>query len=224
MGGGLLEGELTLLYGEAGSGKSGFMIQLASSSAAHGWKTIFIQSDGRFPSERLRQIAGSDWKKVVEQTPILEVEEFEQQEDLAESLSRYVTPNVKLVLWDTFTSLYRLAQSTSKQNVLLSKSLNRQLAFLLELARKKNLAIVLAAQMRGVIHTSEPNGESEWGAEGPVAEKVLDYWTGVRLKLQKTPHLNHRRITLERHPRIEGPRSILLAISETGLEALGESP
>ncbi len=217
--GGILQGQLTMLYGEGGSGKTGLMLQLASNSANQGWKTIFIQTDTRFPSERFQQIAGIHWSKVVGQVPIMELHDFDQQERLAETLPRYVTPNVKLVLWDTITSLYRTAQSTSKQNVLLNKSLNRQLVLLLELARSKELAIVLAAEMRGVIHTAENVGESDWSAEGPVAEKVLDYWTAVRLKLQKTPQLNQRRFTVERYLGMETPRSMLLQMSANGLEA-----
>ena len=219
LGGGILQGQLTMIYGEGGSGKTGLMLQLASNSAKQGWKTIFIQTDTRFPSERFQQIAGPNWSKIVGDVPIMELRDFNQQERLAETLPRYITPNVKLVLWDTITSLYRTAQGTSKQNVLLNKSLSRQLVLLLELARLKELAIVLAAEMRGVIHTAENAGESDWSSEGPVAEKVLDYWTAIRLKLQKTPQLNQRRLTLERHPEIGTPRSLLLQMSANGLEA-----
>ncbi len=218
MGGGILNSELVLLYGEAGSGKSGLMMQLASNFASQGRKSIYIQTDSRFPTVRFRQIAGSKWKQVVEQVPILELHKFDEQERLTEVLPRYVGSSMRLVLWDTFTSLYRTAQSTSKQNVLLNKSLNRQLVLLLELAREKEISIILAAQMRGFIRTPENDDESEWRGEGPVAEKVLDYWTGIRLKLQKTVQLSQRRLTVERHPSIETPRSVLLQMTVTGLE------
>jgi DNA repair protein RadB len=217
LGGGILQGELTMLYGEGGSGKSALMLQLASNSALQGWKTIFVQSRSRFPSERFKQIAGSQWSKVVEQVPIMELHDFQQQEQLTEVLSRYITSSVKLVLWDTLTSLYRTAQGTAKQNVLLNKSLSRQLVLLLELAKAREIAIVVSADMHGVIRARE-NEESDWNEEGPVAEKVLDYWTAVRLKLQKTPQLNQRRLTMERNPRINTPQSILLQMSAKGLE------
>lgn len=219
LGGGIPQSELTMLYGEGGTGKTGLLLQLASYSTLQGWKTIFVQSNSRFPSERFKQIAGSQWNRIAEQVPIIELHDFQQQEQLTEVLSRYITARVKLVLWDTITSLYRTAQGTSKQNVLLNKSLSRQLALLLELARAKEIAIVLSADMRGVIHTGADEGDSDWSDEGPVAEKVLDYWAAVRLKLQKTPQVNQRRLTMERHPEINTPQSILLQMSTTGLEA-----
>ncbi len=208
-----------MLYGEGGSGKTALMLQLASNSALQGWKTIFIQTDSRFPSERFRQIAGSRWSRIVECVPIMELHDFEEQEQLTEVLSRYVTPSVKLVLWDTITSLYRIAQSTTKQNVFLNKSLNRQLVLLLELARAKEIVIVLSAEMRGVMHAGENGGDPNWSEEGPVAEKVLDYWTAGRIKLQKTPQLNERRLTVERYPRTETPKDLLLQMSAAGLDA-----
>ncbi len=195
------------------------MLQLATNSALQGWKTIFIQTDSRFPSERFKQISGSQWDKIIEYVPIMELHDFQEQEQLTEVLSRYVTPSVKLVLWDTITSLYRMAQSTIKQNVVLNKSLNRQLVLLLELARAKEIAIVLSAEMRGVMHSGENDGDSDWSEEGPVAEKVLDYWTAGRIKLQKTPQLNERRLTVERYPRIEAPQGLLLRMSAAGLNA-----
>lgn len=217
LGGGISSSELTLLYGEAGSGKTALLLQLASNTALQGWKTIFVQSNSRFPSERFKQIADGQWKGIAEQVPILELQNFHQQERLAEVLTRYITPSVKLVLWDTITSLYRTAQSTSKQNVLLNKSLSRQLVLLLELSREKEIAIALSADMRGTIHSGETEGDPEWSDEGPVAEKVLDFWTAVRIKLQKTPQQNQRRLTLERHPRTNTPQSILLQMSAAGL-------
>ncbi len=218
LGGGISQSELTMLYGEGGTGKTVLMLQLAFNSALQGWKALFVQSNSRFPSERFKQIAGSQWNKIVEHVPIMELHDFQQQEQLTEVLSRYITPSVKLVLWDTITSLYRTAQSTAKQNVLLNKSLSRQLVLLLELARTREIAVVLSADVHGVIHPRENPEDSDWSEEGPVAEKVLDYWTAVRLKLQKTPQLNQRRLTMERNPRVNTPQSILLQMSATGLE------
>ncbi len=217
LGGGIPTAQLTLFYGEAGSGKSTLMMQLALSATSNSTKAIYVETSGAFPSERFKQIAGSQWKQISEQTPILELQEFEQQEKLVEVLPRYLGSTVKLVLWDTFTSLYRVALSTSKQNVLLNRLLNRELAFLLKTARERDVALVLAAQMRGIIPEDDVEDASQ-ETEGPVAGNVLDYWTNTRIKFQKTPQLSLRRLTLERHSTVTSPSSLLLKVTERGLE------
>ncbi len=219
MGGGIMQEQLTFLYGEAGAGKTGLVLQLAFVNARRGLKTIFVQTGSRFPSERFKQIAGGLWKQAVEQVPILELHDFDQQQKLAETLRRYASPTVKLVVWDTFTSLYRAALSSQHRNVELNKSMNRQLALLLQVAREREISIVLSAEMHGVVHTAPSDESVEWGEEGPVAEGVLDYWTQTRMRLEKASLLNQRRLTVERHPAVATSESIMLQITSTGIEA-----
>src|SRR5437016_13590749 len=57
LGGGVEEGCITLLHGEAGSGKTNFCLQLARNVVRAGRKVIYIHTEGG-SLEGLRQICG----------------------------------------------------------------------------------------------------------------------------------------------------------------------
>ena len=55
LGGGLEVGSVTLLYGEAGTGKTNFCLQTAYNMAKTGMKVAYIDSEG-LSSDRITQI------------------------------------------------------------------------------------------------------------------------------------------------------------------------
>jgi len=63
LGGGVEEGTITEIYGEAGSGKTNFCLQATRECIASGEKVAYIDADG-ISIERLRQLCdGYDYKK-----------------------------------------------------------------------------------------------------------------------------------------------------------------
>src|SRR5439155_753931 len=63
LGGGVEEGCITLLHGEAGSGKTNFCLQLARNVVRAGRKVIYIDTEG-VSLDRLQQICGDDFDVV----------------------------------------------------------------------------------------------------------------------------------------------------------------
>ena len=55
LGGGIEKGSVTLIYGEAGAGKTNVCLQLARNVAINGDKVAYIDSEG-LSSERLSQV------------------------------------------------------------------------------------------------------------------------------------------------------------------------
>ena len=55
LGGGIEKGSVTLIYGEAGAGKSNVCMQLARNIAINGDKVAYIDTEG-LSSERLAQV------------------------------------------------------------------------------------------------------------------------------------------------------------------------
>ena len=62
--GGLLLGEVVLVYGEAETGKTTLAMQCAINAVRTGLKTLYVDSDGTLSPARLTQIAKSDWNEV----------------------------------------------------------------------------------------------------------------------------------------------------------------
>ncbi len=83
LGGGVEEGCITLLHGEAGSGKTNFCLQLARNVVRAGRKVIYIDTEG-VSLERLRQICGDDFEVVAKNILFSEPYSFEEQENLIE--------------------------------------------------------------------------------------------------------------------------------------------
>ena len=64
--GGFARGEMTLLYGEAATGKTTTAIQTAIFAARTGLKVLYVDSDHSFTQQRFQQIAKTDAQKVSE--------------------------------------------------------------------------------------------------------------------------------------------------------------
>src|SRR2546423_15407825 len=83
LGGGVEEGCITLLHGEAGSGKTKFCLQLARDVVRAGRKVIYIDTEGG-SLERLRQICGGDFEVVAQNNLFFQPYRFQENEDVIE--------------------------------------------------------------------------------------------------------------------------------------------
>ncbi len=109
LGGGVEEGCITLLHGEAGSGKTNFCLQLARNVVRAGRKVIYIDTEG-VSLERLRQICGDDFEVVAKNILFSEPYSFEEQENLIEKAVKLANSKseVGLIVIDSITMHYRL--------------------------------------------------------------------------------------------------------------------
>src|SRR5947207_16022264 len=83
LGGGREEGCITLLHGEAGSGKTNFCLQLARNVVRAGHKVIYLDTEGVSP-EGLRPIRGDEFEVVAKNIPFSEPYSFEAHEKFIE--------------------------------------------------------------------------------------------------------------------------------------------
>ncbi|MEM2739701.1 MAG: ATPase domain-containing protein [Candidatus Bathyarchaeia archaeon] len=176
LGGGIPLGKLTLLYGEAGSGKTTLALQASASAARMGFKVLYLDCDRRIPIERLKTLVQNDFEEISEHIIVSRPESFLEQSLILESLSRMVSRDVGLIVVDSITSLYREAVSV-EEPFTVNWEFNRQIAFLKESAVTKNVAVLAVSQVRAVIE-----GE---GVE-PVARRIMSYWSDVILAFSRT--------------------------------------
>ena len=208
--GGVVRGEVTLVYGEAATGKTTTMIQTAIAAAKLGLKILYLDSDHSFTQQRFHQIAGVNSEEISQLILLFLPETFSEQRSIVESLENYVTPGLGLVIIDSMSSLYRAAFSGSESIFSLNRDLSRQVAYLGDLSASRRIACMLTSQVHARLTTS---GEIE-----PVARRALFHFPQTILRLRNTPKTNVKEFVLERSGGSDAARtSCLIALGETGL-------
>ena len=84
--GGYDKGIITTIYGTAGSGKTNFCMLALASVCKKGKKIVFIDTEGGFSLERLKQLLGEQYKDYLENILILKPTNFSEQELAFKSL------------------------------------------------------------------------------------------------------------------------------------------
>jgi DNA repair protein RadB len=209
--GGIPSGSVTLVYGEPETGKTTLLIQCAANCSKQGYKTLFADCDGEFSVRRLSQIASNQFEKIAELIVLMKPATFQEQAMVIDQLTDYITNNVGLVVFDTFTSLYRLriAEYPAKTFVL-NRELNRQLAVLAQTARTSKVAVLISSQVHSVLNDVPVSVE-------PVATRVLKFWADTVMALKPTVNSKTIRLELEKNSFRLPPRVFDVRVEESGI-------
>jgi RecA/RadA recombinase len=206
--GGLPQGEMCLLYGEAETGKSALAMQCAANCARLGFKTLFIDSEGTFLPERLSQIVSQDFGEVSDFIIVARPTTFGEQADLIDGLNKFVNRRFGLIVVDTITSLYRSELLNRKETFSLNRELNRQVATLAEMAKTLELSVLLVSQVRSVVAEADVT---------PVATRVLRFWCDSVVGLSRVGSRSMVKASVEKSGGKETKISFYLVIGEDGL-------
>ena len=185
---------ITMIAGPPGSGKTNLAILVACSQAKKGNKVVFVDTEGGFSVERVKQIVGEDYEKVLENILLLSPTSFEEQrKSFLKLLSAINEGSVNLIVVDSMAMLYRLElgdAQRSKNSEVEVKKINREVAkqmrALAEIARKKNIPIVITNQVYGKFQSEE-----EWrqGLEREiniVGGDLMKYWSKCIIELKNS--------------------------------------
>jgi RecA/RadA recombinase len=209
--GGVHRGEVALVYGEAATGKTTTVIQVATAAAKEGLKVIYIDSDHSFTQQRFNQIAGNRSRELSELINLFLPETFSEQRKIVESLENYVTPSLGIVIVDSVSSLYRAAFSEQASIFSLNRDLSGQLAYLSELAGKHSIACILTSQVHARL--KPPVADIE-----PVARRTLFHFPRLILRLRNTPKPSVKEFVLERIDGVDSEKSsCLVVLRDAGL-------
>jgi DNA repair protein RadB len=210
LGGGFPADGVSLIYGEAETGKTSLAVQCAVNCARRGYKSLFIDVDGTFSSERLSQIAEYDYEKIAPFIIIMRPTTFQEQIKTMDNLEKMITKKFGLIVVDTITSLYRVEINDPKEAFTSNRELNRQLAVLTQIAKTRGVAALVISQVRSV-----PLGEKV--EMEPVATRVLNYWSDVVLDLKQTGQTRVIKVLREKHPKIKGTGFCYVKIESSGI-------
>jgi len=144
---------ITTIYGPAGSGKSVTGMMAAIDVIEKGGNVIYIDTEGGFSIERLKQIH-YDHQKILDHITFIKPMTFDEQKTIIEKLTEKVTPNIKLIVVDSLSMLYRLDLGKNEEVFESNRELGRQISNLTKLARTFNIPVLLTNQ----VYTNFENG------------------------------------------------------------------
>lgn len=175
--GGYEKGVVTVIYGAPGTGKTNFCMLAAISQAKKGNKVIYIDTEGGFSTERVRQLSGNSFEDALQNIILLSPTNFKEQEEAFGKLLKYIKENVGLIVVDGMTILYRLELAAARErNSTDLQKVNAQLAtqmrILAEIARKNKISVLVSNQVY--------RWEEE---EKMVAGDILRYWGKCLIEL-----------------------------------------
>lgn len=190
--GGFRYGDVSLIYGEASSGKTTLTTNVVINHLlGDQWnKAYYIDSDGKLSIRRLVMIAGGD-ESILKRLIIWTPKTFEEQSLIIESLPSVIIEEKAVVIIDSITGPYRFKAGDSRLTFTANKELNRELGYLSEVAKTKNAAVIIVGQVHSVM-------DSDFQAVEPVANRLLRYWSDVILKLETTTVIGIRQALLEK--------------------------
>lgn len=209
LGGGFRFGWVSLIYGEAATGKTTLAVKcVVNYLRASKSRAFYVDADGKLSPARLLQIAGGD-PEPLERLLLWSPASFSEQTDVVEGLLDVLRDGSSPVVVDSVTGLYRVEADVQGRDFRASKELNRQLGFLAEVARARNAAVLLTGQVHSVPVEEAPRVEM-------VAQRILTYWSDVVLRLEHVGRSGVRQAVLEK-PKVED-NVCRFRIGERGLE------
>jgi DNA repair protein RadB len=210
LGGGFPTRSLSLIYGEAETGKTSLAIQCVVNCARKGFKSLIIDNDGTFSYERLSQIAEYDYEKISPLIIIIRPNTFREQTIAIDQLEKIINKKFGLIILDTLTSLYCVETDSKKGTFTVNRELNRQLAVLTQIAKTLDLAVIINSQVR-----SFPIKEKT--ELKPVAMRVQNFWSDIVVDMRKTGQTRVVQVLREKHPKIKGKGAIYVRLNKTGI-------
>ena len=200
---------MSLVYGEASTGKTILSMHCALDAARSDFRVFYVDSDQSFSPRRLEGIPGGP--ELADRILVFRPDDFPDQGRILESVESMLTRTPALLVVDSITGLYRSSEGRSERFFARNRELNRQLAYLGDLAPRFQLWVLLTGQ----VHSS-PAGR-EWLVE-PVATRTLRHWSSLILRLRQTPRREVRECILEKldGQEVRGGRC-LFRIGEEGI-------
>jgi len=198
---------ITTIYGPAGCGKTNFCILVAASQAKKGNKVIYMDSEGGFSVDRVKQILeknNQETEKVLQNILLLKPISFAEQEQDFEILLKHVKKGeVSLIIVDSMVMLYRLElgdaiKSGEDEKI---KEVNRKLAGQLrklnEIARKDNIPVIVTNQVYSEFVNSKDFISQKERPVSMVGGDLLKYWSKCLIEL--TNNKGKKTLILRKH-------------------------
>ena len=196
---------VTTIYGPSGSGKTNLCLIAAVKMIEQGKKVVFVDTEGGIAVERIRQISSTD---VLDKILFFNPTNFEEQKDVFEKLREIVNDQIGLIVVDSISMLYRLELGKSDEVYGVNASLGQQIAYLVEIARRKNIPVLITNQ----VYSDFDNRDKVKMVGGD----LLKYGSKCLLELQNFSGC--RGVVLRKHRSLGEGREVKFNIVQKGIE------
>jgi DNA repair protein RadB len=174
------EGKVTLIYGDQGTGKTLLCFLATIKCLKYGFKAIYISTERPFPIERIIQLIKDhiNLKELLKNLIVLMPNDFSEQTLLIKKLEFFISPKIRLIVFDNITDEYLNSLTSKKKTaILINKTLNEQMAILKYISKKRSMPIIVTG------HLIEPSNEKM--EKDVAASKVIRYWCDNIIRLEK---------------------------------------
>jgi DNA repair protein RadB len=187
--GGYEEDVVTMIAGPPGSGKTNICILAACSQAKKGNKIIFVDTEGGFSVERVKQIVGENYEKILNNFFLLEPTNFDEQKKcFLQLLNKIKKEHVGLIVIDGMATLYRLELGEIRSDERKVKELNSKVAWqmriLSEISRKQNIPVIITNQVYSDFLSEKDLKNGMKKGVNLVGGDLFKYWSKCIIELQ----------------------------------------
>ena len=164
---------ITTIYGPPGSGKSTIAFQYCNSCINKNKKVIYIDTEGGFSVERIKQI---NPEIKLENIVVFSPKSFEEQQQTISNLNKEIknSKTVGLVIIDSLVMLYRLKLGDAPQKI--NSELGEQLRLLTEISRNFDIPILVINQMYKDFDSKKNK---------MVGGNLIEYWSKTIIEIDK---------------------------------------
>jgi len=194
---------ITMVAGPPGCGKTNFVILAACSQAKKGNKVLFVDTEGGFSFERVKQIAGENYKDILKNIILIEPTSFEEQKKLfLKILNKVKKEHISLLIIDGMAMLYRLelgdaVKSKDLENIRkVNRSIAKQMRVLAEIARKQKIPVMITNQVYSGFLSEEDWKKGVERKVNLVGGDLFKYWSKCIIEL-KNNHGKRKAILLK---------------------------
>ncbi|MEW5896430.1 MAG: DNA repair and recombination protein RadB [Nanoarchaeota archaeon] len=198
---------ITTIYGPSGVGKTNFCLLAAVNIAGCGKKVIFVDTEGGIAVERIKQIS-RNYKEILERIIFFNPVNFVEQKEAFERIKEAANEHIGLIVVDSISMLYRLELGKSEEVYDVNSSLGKQIAYLVEIARRKHIPVIMTNQVYADFdHRDEVR---------MVGGDLLKYGSKCLLELKKGEE--YREAILRKHRCLPEGKKVRFKIVQEGVE------
>ncbi|MFB6186703.1 MAG: DNA repair and recombination protein RadB [Halobacteriaceae archaeon] len=214
LGGGVERGTVTQVYGPPASGKTNIALNTAIETAVNDGTAVYIDSEGVSIDRFEQLLAGYDGDTDSLSSRIIfkEIHDFDEQQQAIQDIED-LAEEADLIVLDSATGFYRIRRSEDETEGDALRKIAQQITFLLSLARKHDLAVLITNQVYTDPDSDRPR---------PLGGHTLQHWTGTVIRLDRFRGGN-RRATLEKHRSQPAGEAIQFQILESGIKGESQS-
>lgn len=198
---------VSTVYGPSGSGKTNLGLICLADVLKKGKKVIFIDTEGGFSLTRLEQILPT-YKQYLNNILIVKPTNFAEQKSAFEKLKHMVTDEVGFILVDSISMLYRLELGKTEDIYQINRVLGQQIGLLTEIARKKNIPVLITNQVYASFEEAEK--------VNMVGGDILKYGSKCLIELEKF-HSSKRKAVIKKHRSLPEGKNVMFDIIHEGI-------